>query len=87
MLEVESVQGTLPGTEAGWGLHLTSSVASKHGASNTIPSFITSNGPVHEARFKFNPDGSRDGGVHALFTIAGRADATSCADNVEQGVN
>ncbi len=53
-------------------------VAGKQGASNKIPSFISANSPVREARFKFNPDGSRDGGVHALFTISGRADAPGC---------
>ena len=36
---------------------------------NTVPSFITSDGPVREARFIRNPDGSPDGGVHGLFTI------------------
>ena len=41
---------------------------------NTVPSFITANGPIREARFIKNADGSADGGVHALFTIAGRAD-------------
>src|SRR5262249_21973507 len=41
---------------------------------NTIPSFITKNGPVREARFQFNSDGSRDGGVHALFVISGHPD-------------
>src|SRR5215471_6656289 len=41
---------------------------------NTVPSFITPNGPVREARFVRNADGSPDGGVHALFTIAGRPD-------------
>src|SRR5215813_1604531 len=41
---------------------------------NTVPSFITANGPIREARFIKNADGSPDGGVHALFTIAGRAD-------------
>jgi hypothetical protein len=29
--------------------------ASRAGASNTLPSFITSDGPVREARFKSNP--------------------------------
>ena len=38
---------------------------------NVIPSFITANGPIREARFQFNRDGSRDGGVHALFVISG----------------
>ena len=42
---------------------------------NQLPSFITPNGPVREARFIKNPDGTPDGGVHAIFTIAGRPDA------------
>jgi len=55
------------------------------GAQNTLPSFITPNGPVREARFKFflSPNGSLsntpDGGVHDLFVISGRGDAGSCA--------
>jgi CxxC motif-containing protein (DUF1111 family) len=53
-------------------------VAKKEGANNEIPSFIKKDGPVREARFKFNPDGTPDGGVHALFTIAGRDDAPGC---------
>ena len=52
--------------------------ATKNGATNRIPSFVTSNGPVREARFMKNPDGSPDGGVHNLFTIAGRQDAPGC---------
>jgi hypothetical protein len=48
------------------------------GATNTIPSFITSNGPVREARFIKRPDGTLDGGVHDLFSIAGRTDAPGC---------
>jgi CxxC motif-containing protein (DUF1111 family) len=46
---------------------------------NAVPSFITSDGPVREARFVNNPDGTPDGGVHALFTIAGGSDAPGCA--------
>jgi CxxC motif-containing protein (DUF1111 family) len=46
--------------------------------SNVIPSFITPNGPIREARFQFNPDGTRDGGVHALFVITGHPDAAGC---------
>ncbi len=46
---------------------------------NHLPPFITANGPVREARFVRNSDGTPDGGVHALFTIAGRSDApASC---------
>lgn len=52
---------------------------------NTLPPFITADGPVREARFKFflNGDGSLsnvpDGGVHDLFVITGRGDAGTCA--------
>jgi len=53
-------------------------LAKLEGATNEIPSFIKKDGPVREARFRFNPDGSPDGGVHALFTIAGRNDAPGC---------
>jgi CxxC motif-containing protein (DUF1111 family) len=53
--------------------------ATKMNATNTVPSFITPNGPVREVRFVKNPDGTQDGGVHDLFTIAGRSDAPGCA--------
>src|SRR5437016_10758514 len=61
-------------------------VATAFGALNTVPSFITLNGPVREARFKYTPNGTRDGGVHGLFVISGRngrtADASGC--NIQQ---
>jgi CxxC motif-containing protein (DUF1111 family) len=47
-------------------------LATRYGATNTVPSFITTNGPVREARFV------TDGGVHGLFTIQGRTDAPGC---------
>jgi len=53
--------------------------ATKEGAYNEVPFFITQNGPVREARFEFKPNGTPDGGVHALFTITGRTDAPGCA--------
>src|SRR5712692_2104877 len=53
-------------------------VATRNGATNRVPSFITANGPVREARFISTPDGKPDGGVHALFVISGRADAPGC---------
>lgn len=53
-------------------------LATLDGATNTIPSFITSNGPVREARFILNSDGLLDGGVHNLYTITGRTDAPGC---------
>ena len=54
-------------------------VAKKERAHNEIPSFIKRDGPIREARFKSNPDGTPDGGVHALFTISGRDDAPGCS--------
>ena len=53
-------------------------LASKEGARNKLPPFIRADGPVREARFVRNADGSPDGGVHAIFTIAGRSDAPGC---------
>jgi CxxC motif-containing protein (DUF1111 family) len=52
--------------------------ATENGATNTVPSFISPKGPVREARFVRNADGTPDGGVHDLFTIAGREDAPGC---------
>jgi CxxC motif-containing protein (DUF1111 family) len=53
-------------------------MATVDSAQNSIPSFLTLNGPIREARFLLNPDGSPDGGVHNLFTIQGRPDAPGC---------
>jgi CxxC motif-containing protein (DUF1111 family) len=59
------------------------------GSTNSIPSFITANGPTREARFPFffNRNGSANlsspnGGVEDLFTVSGRPDAGSC--NLQQ---
>src|SRR3974390_1248506 len=58
--------------------------ATAGGATNKVPGFITADGPVREVRFPFvdGPHGgvsrAADGGVHDLFTIAGRSDATGC---------
>jgi mono/diheme cytochrome c family protein len=53
---------------------------------NTIPSFITANGPTREARFPFffgdsgAPNtNAPNGGVEDLFTVSGRSDAGSCS--------
>jgi CxxC motif-containing protein (DUF1111 family) len=53
-------------------------IATLNGAKNVVPWFITKNGPIREARFKQNPDGTNDGGVHNLFVITGRSDAAGC---------
>src|SRR3984885_3604138 len=52
-------------------------VASLNGARNTVPWFITPNGPIREARFK-KSNGDADGEVHDLFVITGRSDAPGC---------
>jgi len=54
-------------------------VATAFGARNVVPSFVTLTGPIREVRFKYKRDGTRDGGVHALFVISGRQDATGDA--------
>ena len=58
--------------------------ATANGATNSIPDFLSAGGPVREVRFPFllNSNGALsrtpDGGVHDLFTIAGRTDAPGC---------
>ncbi len=57
-------------------------IANEHGATNRIPYFIRPDGPIREARFKRVVRNGQltdtpDGGVHALFTITGRIDATN----------
>ena len=56
-------------------------VATLNGAKNTVPWFITQNGPVREARFK-KSNGNADGEVHDIFVITGRTDAPGC--NISQ---
>jgi hypothetical protein len=53
-------------------------IAHRLGGTNVVPPFEEPNGAFRETRFKFNPDGSRDGGVHSLFTVKGRSDAPDC---------
>jgi CxxC motif-containing protein (DUF1111 family) len=57
-------------------------MATIRGAHNKVPPFIISNGPVREARFVRNPDGTPDGQVHELYVISGRPDAPGC--NIQQ---
>jgi len=52
--------------------------ATARGGRDVVPPFLSADGPVREARFIRNPDGSADGGVHALFTITGRDGAGAC---------
>jgi cytochrome c5 len=51
-------------------------LATANGAQNVVPPFITSNGPVREARFVApDGDGLPGGAVRPLFSIQGRLDA------------
>lgn len=67
-----SIGGTSPATNP------QVAIATAAGAKNVVPSFITANGPIREARFVRNRDGSPDGGVHGVFVITGRSDAPGC---------
>jgi hypothetical protein len=53
-------------------------IAHRLGGTNIVPSFEAEDGAFREVRFKYNPDGTRDGGVHSLFTLQGRSDTPSC---------
>jgi CxxC motif-containing protein (DUF1111 family) len=53
-------------------------VATKAGATNTVPFFIASAGPIRHAHVKRRPDGTPDGRVAPLYTITGRVDAPGC---------
>ncbi len=53
-------------------------IATRLGGTNVVPSFEDPKGAFRETRFKFKADGSRDGGVHSLFTLRGRSDSPGC---------
>ncbi len=53
-------------------------IAHRLGGTNRVPGFEVADGAFREVRFKFKPDGARDGGVHSLFTVQGRSDAPEC---------
>lgn len=76
-----SVGGSSPSPNSRQAAQLNPQVAmaTRYGATNTLPPFIQPNGPVRVVRFVRNPDGTADGGVHDLFTITGRSDAAGCS--------
>jgi hypothetical protein len=43
----------------------------RFGKQNMVPSFEQQYGPIREVRFKYKPDGTRDGGVHQLWVVTG----------------
>ncbi|HLJ85286.1 MAG TPA: di-heme oxidoredictase family protein [Candidatus Angelobacter sp.] len=81
-------QPTIGGTSPGRGTNGFTenpqiAAATALGAKNVLPQFITANGPIQEARFIFDlandsSGNTVDGGVHELFSIQGRSDASNC---------
>src|SRR5580658_4574138 len=61
-------------------------LAALDGANNTVPPFVANGGPTREARFVNNAQNQPDGGVHDLFVITGRTDATN-QPNANTGTN
>jgi CxxC motif-containing protein (DUF1111 family) len=61
-------------------------LATLDGAKNTVPPFIANGGPMREVRFPLNANGTPDGGVHDLYVITGRTDATN-QPNANTGTN
>jgi cytochrome c553 len=49
----------------------------RFGRQNDVPSFEHRFGPIREVRFKYHPDGTRDGGVHQLWTVRGTMNDTT----------
>ncbi len=56
----------------------------RFGRQNVVPDFEQQYGPPREVRFKYHPDGTRDGGVHQLWTVRG---STNDATISECGLN
>ena len=54
-------------------------MAKSHGASNAIPDFVKTDGPVLAVRLKTKVGFTESGEVLPLFTVSGRADAYHCA--------
>jgi hypothetical protein len=50
---------------------LHSLVPLRFGKKNIVPVFEEQFGPIREVRFKYHPDGTRDGGVHQLWVVTG----------------
>ncbi len=71
---LKSPQKPIPNPQVG--------LATLDGATNSVPSFITPDGPVREARFVYTitqRGAVPDGGVHGLYTITGRTDSNGCS--------
>ena len=60
-------------------------VPKRFGRQNKVPAFEHQYGPIREVRFKYHADGTRDGGVHQLWTVRGSTnDSTIPGCSLEQ---
>jgi cytochrome c551/c552 len=60
-------------------------VPHRFGKKNIVPSFEEQFGPIREVRFKYKPDGTRDGGVHQLWVVRGiKNDPTIASCSIKQ---
>jgi CxxC motif-containing protein (DUF1111 family) len=60
-------------------------IPNRFGKQNIVPDFELQFGPIREVRFKTNPDGTPDNGVHQLWSIRGiNSDPTIPDCNIEQ---
>jgi hypothetical protein len=60
-------------------------VPNRFGKKNIVPSFELQYGPIREVRFKYKPDGTRDGGVHQLWVVRGiKTDPTISGCSITQ---
>ncbi len=55
-------------------------VPHRFGRQNVVPVFEEQYGPIREVRFKFRADGTRDGGVHQLWTVRGSTNDPTIPD-------
>jgi CxxC motif-containing protein (DUF1111 family) len=60
-----------PGHAFAFGKSPVPAVPHRFGKQNIVPSFEEQFGPIREVRFKFKPDGTRDGSVHQLWVVRG----------------
>jgi CxxC motif-containing protein (DUF1111 family) len=75
-----AVGGSSPPTNPLFGIY------QLEGATNTMPYFVTTNGPVIVARFPWvlgSGNTIPDGSVHQMFTISNRTDAPGCTTMVQ----
>jgi hypothetical protein len=60
-------------------------VPHRFGKQNAVPTFEEQYGSIREVRFKYKPDGTRDGGVHQLWVVTGiKTDPTIPNCNIRQ---